>query len=140
MENKVSVDNLIQRIADAQLVVDEKKAELRKKYPGYEAEQAEIIELEEEIDRAKKEVTKCLSSNSDFDVHRVAGYAVSVTRIVKLEVENPEEVPDDLKEMKTELVVDVKRAQDQVKVLGGNLPGFKDKSHYRLNFKKVKNA
>lgn len=134
------VNKLIRQIIDVELALENKRAELRTKYPEYETEMAAVSDLEDEVEAAKKELTKYLADNKDFDVHKVAGHAVSVTRIVKLEVENPELVPEDLKEMKTEWVVDVKEAQNQVKALGEDLPGFKDKSYYRLNFKKAKNA
>lgn len=137
MDNINPADNLIKQIVDAQLAAENKKAELRNKYPDYENELAKLDKLEEEIEVAKKELTQYLADNKDFDTHKVAGHTVSVTRVVKLEVEDAEKVPDDLKEMKTDWVVNIKEAQNQVKALGEDLPGFKDKSYYRLNFKKA---
>lgn len=138
--NNDPVDGFINKIVDAELQLDIKKAELRNKYPDYEKEKAELDKLEAEVDDAKKAVTKYLSDKQDYDLHKVAGHQVSITRVVKMEVEDIEKIPDDLKEMKTDWTVDIEEAKNRVKVLGGMLPGFKDKSFYRLNFKKVKNA
>ena len=140
MENQSPADKLIQRIVDVELGIANKKAELREKYPDYEREQARLEQLESEVEEAKKDLTKYLAEHHDYDVHKVAGHAVSVTRVVKLEVEDIEAVPDDLKEMKTDWSVDLKEAQNRVKVLDQDIPGLKDKSYYRLNFKKAKNA
>lgn len=131
-------DTLIAKIVEAELAVENKKAELRQKYPDYEKEMSWVEKTEDEIKEAKEELTKYLADNQDFDTHKVSGHIVSVTRVVKLEVDDVEKVPDDLKEMKTDWQVDVKEAQNQIKMLGGTLPGFKDKSYYRLNFKKAK--
>lgn len=141
MQNNTNpADNLIQRIIDVELDVENKRAALRQKYPDYDKEKAEIDKLEEEVDEAKKKLTKYLGDNQDFDTHKVSGHNVSVTRIVKLEVENMDDVPEDLKEMKTDWAVNMEEAKNRAKVLGGTIPGFKDKSYYRLNFKKAKNV
>lgn len=132
---ETTVNQLIARIVDTQLAVDNKKSELRKLYPEYDKEMAWIAQTEAQISDAKDQLKEFLAEHKDYDIHKAAGYVVFVSRVVKLEVENLDLVPDDLKEEKTEWVVDVKEAQERTKVLGEAIPGFKDKSSYRLNFK-----
>lgn len=96
--------------------------------------QKELLEAQlDELQRMKDEVKAELIKRKDFDLHKVGGVKVSVSRIVKVAVGNIDKVPDDFKS--TMVVADEKKAQEYIKVMGEIPEGFVDKSYHRLTWK-----
>lgn len=96
--------------------------------------QKEILEAQlDELQKMKDDVKDELIKRKDFDLHKVDGVKVSVSRIIKVAVDDIDKVSDDFKE--TKVVANEKKAQEYIKVMGEIPAGFVDKSYHRLTWK-----
>lgn len=127
------VDNVIKDIVTKTKEVEKKINDLKFKYKHVFDEMDTLLAQMDELERAKSEVKAMLIEAEDFDLHKVGTVKVSVCPITKLEVEDIDKVDDKYKS--TEVVADVKKAQEVKKLLGEVPEGFKDKTYHRFTWK-----
>lgn len=97
----------------------------------------EVLDVQiDELQKMKKEVKDALVAKGDFDLHKVDGVKVSVANIARVAVADIDKVPEDFKS--TQVVVDEKRAQEYLKVMGKVPDGFINKSYQRFSWKDEK--
>lgn len=128
-----SVDDIIRSISKNENEILEKIETLKSKYGAVFQEYNSLTAQLDELQKAKDEVKGMLIAAEDFDLHKVDGVKVSVCPVVKLEVEDLDAVEDKYKS--TEVVANVKKAQEAKKLFGELPAGFKDKTYYRLAWK-----
>ena len=111
---------------------NKRENDLKEKYPEVFVELLDIARARGECEDLKKELKSLLVAHDDMDNHEVNGHKFSVSKIVRLETEDIDLVPDEFKSM--QVVADEKKAQDYYKLMGIAPEGFKDKSYHRLNW------
>ena len=132
------VDASIKEIIEADKALNQKLDTLKSKYK-HVFDELDILNAQlAELAKAKEEIKAQLIASEDFDLHKVDGVKVSVCPIVKLEVEDIDKV--DAKFKSTEVVADVKKAQEAKKLFGELPAGFKDKTYHRFTWKEGKDA
>ena len=110
---------------------------LKERYPEAYEIVKEIDSAQTAIDNAKKGLKKALMDENDYDMGIVSTsdgkkYKYSLTKVVRLEVSDIEQVPDEFKSVQE--VADEKKAQNYYKLMGEPPEGFKDVSYCKLNF------
>lgn len=90
-----------------------------------------------DADKAKKMLKQALVKENNYDMGVVntehgKKYKYSLTKVVRLEVNDIEQVPAEFKSMQE--VADEKKAQNYYKLMGEAPSGFKDVSYCKLNF------
>lgn len=133
-----TIDERLSAIIRAQHEMDQIHATIEKDYPEVWVMLENAKRIKEKVDLEKTSIRQELAEQQDYDVHQVDGFNISVSRTVKLAVSDPDKVSADYK--KTEEVIDLKKAQEDTKVLGIVPAGFEDRSSYRLNWKEIKNV
>lgn len=133
-----SIEDRLQQILDIQKQADEAYASIEQEFPEVWAKLKAIDHARELAQQAKDEIREELIASKDFTTKQVGGYNISVSRTVKLAVVDQAKVSQDYK--KTEEIVDVKKAQEYMKVMGQLPAGFEDRSVYRFNWKEIKNV
>lgn len=132
-----TVDDSIKDIISAEKEVNKKLNDLKSRFKHVFDELETLTVQLDELAKAKEEIKAALIANEDFDLHKVDGVKVSVCPVVKLEVEDIDKVEDKYKS--TEVVADVKKAQEAKKLFGELPAGFKDKTYYRFGWKDTGN-
>lgn len=132
------MDELIRLVVETEKAVAERKANLKSQYPEVFKALEQVEDVEKQIANKKAEVKDKLIEVGDFDTHTVDGVNVSVSRVVACAVEDETQVPEDYKTFK--MVVDLDQVKDRIKVTGEIPAGIRDKTTFRFNWKKVKNA
>lgn len=134
MEDKsMSVDDWIKEVVRQETEANKKLLDLKSKYNQVFMDLAVIQAQLDECERAREEIKKMLIEDEDFDLHKVDGVKVSVCPITKLAVKNIKDVDEKYKT--TEVVVDVKKAQEAMKLFGELPAGFEDKTYHRFTWK-----
>lgn len=133
-----SIEDRLAKVITLQRFAEEAYAALEQEHPEVWARLQEIEKAKSDAEQEKAAVRDELIRARDFKLRQIDGYNISVTRTVKLVVSDPEKVSQDYK--RTEEVVDVKKAQEDMKVLGELPAGFEDKSIYKLNWREVRNG
>ena len=130
---KMPVEDKISKIAEREMA-------LRKELGNLIADNSEVFKqkdfIEDELNKLEQEklaIKDELVKNNDFDLHQVGKLKVSVSRVVKVVVDDIGKVPDAFKE--TKVVANEKKAQEYVKVMGEIPEGFTDKSYYRFSWR-----
>ena len=134
----LSIRDRLAQILETQKAADEAYASIEQDYPEVWAKLKAIENARAMAEQAKQVIRDELIAAKDFTTRQVGGYNISVSRTVKLAVADQNKVSADYK--KTEEVVDIKKAQEYMKVMGKLPEGFEDKSIYRFNWKEIKNA
>ena len=120
--------------------IAEREMALRKELDSLITENSEVFKqkdaIEEQLNNLEQEklaIKEELVKNGDYDLHQVGKLKVYVSRVVKVAVDNIDEVPDEFKE--TKVVANEKKAQEYAKVMGEMPNGFADKSYYRFSWR-----
>lgn len=129
---KRNPEDVARELAELERQTDARENDLKAKYPEVFVELLDIERARGEIEGLKKELKSLLIAQDDMDNHEVDGRKYSVSKIVRLETDNIDLVPDEFKSM--QVVADEKKAQDYYKLMGIVPDGFKDKSYHRLNW------
>lgn len=129
---KRNPDDVARELVELERQTDARENDLKAKYPEVFVELLDIARARGEIEDLKKELKSLLIAQDDMDNHEVDGRKYSVSKIVRLETDNIDLVPDEFKSM--QVVADEKKAQDYYKLMGIVPDGFKDKSYHRLNW------
>lgn len=129
---KRNPEDVARELAELERQTDARENDLKAKYPEVFVELLDIARARGEIEGLKKELKSLLIAQDDMDNHEVDGRKYSVSKIVRLETDNIDLVPDEFKSM--QIVADEKKAQDYYKLMGIVPDGFKDKSYHRLNW------
>ncbi len=125
-------EDVARELAELEKQTDERESKLKSKYPEVFVELLDIARARGECEELKRELTSLLIARDDLDNHEVDGRKYSVSKIIRLETDNIDLVPDEFKSM--QVVADEKKAQDYYKLMGTAPEGFKDKSYHRLNW------
>ena len=125
-------EDVARELAELEKQTDERESKLKSKYPEVFVELLDIARARGECEELKRELKSLLIARDDLDNHEVDGRKYSVSKIIRLETDNIDLVPDEFKSM--QVVADEKRAQDYYKLMGIAPEGFKDKSYHRLNW------
>lgn len=133
-----SIEDRLAKVIRAQQAADEAYSSIEKDFPEVWQRLRQIEETRAIAEEEKQAIKEELIHRKDFDTKQVEGYNISVSRIVKLSAPSPTRVSERYK--KTEVVVDIKKAQEDFTVTGELPVGFEDKSIYRLNWKAIKNV
>lgn len=133
-----TIDDRIREIIHDETDANTREDSLREKYPEAFKEIDALAKLRKDIAERKDSVKADLIEEGDFDTHQIDNYNISVSRIVKLDVLDADEVDDEFKDVQT--VIDLKKAQEYKKVMRKTPKGFEDKTTFRLNWKEVKYA
>lgn len=133
-----TIEDRLAKVIQAQQAADEAYASIEKEYPEVWEKLQAIESARTMAEQEKQAIKEELIKRKDFDTKQVEGYNISVSRIVKLAPTTPIRIAERYK--KTEVVFDVKKAQEDFTVTGELPAGFEDKSVYRLNWKEVKNV
>lgn len=137
-ENRLSTEEAERLI----LAIAQDERDVMKSYNQFKAEYSQVFSNAkkyeralEEIQERKKALKRELTEARDFDLHKLSDgkLKVAVTNISRIEVVDPEKVPDEYKSYG--VVIDEKAAKESF-VLTGELPaGFRDKSYPKLTWK-----
>ncbi len=125
-------EDVARELAELEKQTDERESKLKSKYPEVFVELLDIARARGECEELKRELKSLLIAQDDMDNHEVDGRKYSVSKIIRLETQNIDMVPDEFKSM--QIVADEKKAQDYYKLMGVVPQGFKDKSYHRLNW------
>lgn len=125
-------EDVARELAELEKQTDERESKLKSKYPEVFVELLDIARARGECEELKRELKSLLIARDDLDNHEVDGRKYSVSKIIRLETDNIDLVPDEFKSM--QVVADEKKAQDYYKLMGTAPEGFKDKSYHRLNW------
>lgn len=125
-------EDVARELAELEKQTDERESKLKSKYPEVFVELLDIARARGECEELKRELKSLLIARDDLDNHEVDGRKYSVSKIIRLETDNIDLVPDEFKSM--QVVADEKKAQDYYKLMGIAPEGFKDKSYHRLNW------
>ena len=128
-------EDVARELVELEKQTDEREAELKKKYPEVFVELLDIERNRGLCEELKRELKSLLVAQNDLDNHEVDGRKYSVSKIVRLQTDNIDLVPNEFKSM--QVVADEKKAQDYYKLMGVAPDGFKDKSYHRLNWGEV---
>lgn len=129
----MSVDDLIKEVIVQETEANKKIAELQYKY-AHVFKELEVLNAQlNECEKVRDEIKSMLIENEDFDLHKVDGVKVSVCPIVKLAVKDINEVESKYKSI--EMVADVKKAQEAMKLFGEVPEGFENKTYHRFTWK-----
>lgn len=138
---ELTIEEKMEKVIQAQKVADKAYAAIEDDFPEAWQRLEQIRLAREKADELKAEIRQDLIQAEDYEVHKISGYNISVTRIAKVAVVDAEKVPMDYKTpTKEKWDVDVKKAQEDLKELGMLPDGFADKSTYKLNWNAIKNA
>lgn len=138
---ELTIEEKMQKVIQAQKTADRAYEAIEQDFPEAWQRLERIRITREKADELKAEIRQDLIQAGDYNVHKIEGHNISVTRIVKLEVADSDEVPMDFKTpTKEKWDVDVKKAVEDAKMMGIVPDGFKDKSTYKLNWNPIKNA
>lgn len=141
LTKELTIEEKMQKVVQAYKAADKAYAAIEDDFPEAWQRLEQIRVAREKADEMKDEIKQDLIQAGDFDQHKISGFNISVSRVVKLEVEDAEKVSMDYKApTKEKWDVNVKRAMEDAKVSGVVPDGFKDKSIYKINWKEVKNA
>lgn len=132
------VNGRLEQIIQLQKQADELYNSIEESHPEVWKILQMVDAARQHAEQEKQKIRDELIAAKDFSVKQVAGFNISVSRTVKLAVADQTKVNPDFK--RTEEVVDLKKAQEYMKVMGELPAGFEDKSVYRLNWKEIKNA
>lgn len=138
MKKSATIDDKIRETLALEKQTDETEKALREKYPEVFTELDKLAKARAEVAAHKDAVKNELIEDGDFDTHQVENFNISVSRIVKLDVLDADEVDEEFKDVQT--VIDLKKAQEYKKVMRKTPKGFEDKTTFRLNWKEVKYA
>lgn len=125
-------EDVARELAELEKQTDERESELKSKYPEVFVELLDIARARGQCEELKRELKSLLIAQDDMDNHEVDGHKYSVSKIIRLETQNIDMVPNEFKSM--QVVADEKKAQDYYKLMGVVPQGFKDKSYHRLNW------
>ena len=125
-------EDVARELAELEKQTDERESKLKSKYPEVFVELLDIARARGECEELKRELKSLLIAQNDLDNHEVDGRKYSVSKIIRLETDNIDLVPNEFKSM--QVVADEKKAQDYYKLMGTAPEGFKDKSYHRLNW------
>lgn len=125
-------EDVARELVELEKQTDERESKLKSKYPEVFVELLDIARARGECEELKRELKSLLIARDDLDNHEVDGRKYSVSKIIRLETDNIDLVPDEFKSM--QVVADEKKAQDYYKLMGTAPEGFKDKSYHRLNW------
>lgn len=125
-------EDVARELAELEKQTDERESELKSKYPEVFVELLDITRARGQCEELKRELKSLLIAQDDMDNHEVDGHKYSVSKIIRLETQNIDMVPNEFKSM--QVVADEKKAQDYYKLMGVVPQGFKDKSYHRLNW------
>lgn len=125
-------EDVARELAELEEQTNKREEELKSKYPEVFVELLDIARARGECEELKRELKSLLIARDDLDNHEVDGRKYSVSKIVRLEADNIDLVPDEFKSV--QVVADTKKAQDYYKLMGVAPDGFKDKSYHRLNW------
>lgn len=131
----IDVSEMVKSIADAEKSLAKRMDDLKTKHPKVFAELDAISEAQKEVDALKATLKSYLESRHDYDVYEAGGVRASVSKIVKIGVEDINRVPNEYKKTETVVVADEKKVMEEYKVFGTLPDGFVDKSYSRLNWK-----
>lgn len=133
-----SVDERISAVVKAERALDEQIAMLRNSHKTAFEEMQKLEDERARLEKEKADIKADLIKTEDFDLHKVEGCKVSVCPVVKLAVKDESLVDDKYKS--TQIVVDVKKAQEHKKLYGETPEGFEDNTYYRLTWKEENDA
>ena len=106
---------------------------LKTQHPDVFVELDKLSARQKEVDTRKSKLKSRLEKAKDYDVYDTKVARVSLTEIVRIDVDDIEKVPTEYKENK--VVANIKKAENHFR-LYGNLPeGFINKSYSRLNWR-----
>lgn len=125
-------EDVARELAELEEQTNKREEELKSKYPEVFVELLDIARARGECEELKRELKSLLIARDDLDNHEVDGRKYSVSKIVRLEADNIDLVPEEFKSV--QVVADTKKAQDYYKLMGVAPDGFKDKSYHRLNW------
>lgn len=128
-------EDVANELLDLEHSIEQRLDILHKEYPEVMRQIEEIEADKDKTETLKKELRSLLVANDDFDAHEVGNKKFSVSKVIRLEAENMEEIPSEFKVVKE--VADEKKAQDYYKLMGEAPKGFKDKSYHKLNWKEI---
>lgn len=129
----------IEKLIQIQHETEKKKKALREQYPDVFAQLDEIEQTEKDLSDTWEAVKADLIAKEDFDVHEVLSVKsaqrvrFSVSKVVKIGIDNVDEVPEEFVVMKK--VADTDRIKQYYELYGKLPEGCSDKSYYRLNKK-----
>lgn len=135
---ELSIDKRLAHVIALERLADELYLQLKELSPAAWDILKKVDTYRAQAEEEKKAVREDLIASQDFSNYQVGGYNISVSRTVKLGVADPDTVSSDFK--KTEEIIDIKQAQEFMKVMKTIPAGFEDKSTYRLNWKEIKNV
>lgn len=139
--NELTIEEKMSRVVRAQKMADRAYDAIEEDFPEAWERLEKIRIAREQAEALKAEIRQDLITAEDYNVHKVDGFNISVTRIVKLAVADSDKVPMDFKTpTKEKWDVDIKKAVEDAKIMGEIPEGFTDKSTYKLNWNAVKNA
>lgn len=125
-------EDVARELAELEEQTNKRESELKSKYPEVFVELLDIARARGECEELKRELKSLLIARDDLDNHEVDGRKYSVSKIIRLQTDNIDLVPNEFKSM--QVVADEKKAQDYYKLMGVVPEGFKDKSYHRLNW------
>ena len=131
-------EELVSDIAMLEEECQEYESTLREEFPEAWAMFQALERNKEKKESLKRQLKEILIGEEDLDIHENSGYKYSVSKVVRLAVDNIDLVPDEFKDFKE--VANERKAQDYYKLMGEAPEGFKDKSYYKLNMKEANNG
>lgn len=133
-----AVEDSIRAILIAEKTVNEQLDKLKTQYEHVFKALDALNAAKENVEEMKAELKDKLIQAEDFDLYKVDGVKVSVCPVVKLAVADESKVDEKYKS--TEVVVDVKKAQEHKKLYGELPEGFLDKTYHRFTWKEETDA
>lgn len=128
-----SSESLAEELVQTERDLFDRKKDIEMRYPDLAHELREMDRLTNRVEALKQDLKQALVEEDDYDIHEVDGKKYSVSKVVKLAVDNIDLVPAEFKSVME--VANEKKAQDYYKLFGDVPAGFVDKSYNKLNYK-----
>ena len=135
MSKDMDLSATVKSIASTEKSLARRLDDLKQSHPQVFAELDEIERAHKEVESLKATVKTYLDEQKDYDVHDEGDVRVSISRIVRIGVEDIDKVPDEYKETQTLVVANEKKAEEHLRLYGTLPEGFVDKSYSRFNWK-----
>ena len=129
------IDDLAKEIIAEEKRLQQYKKDIEEEFPDAQRHYDTLNKGLEELAKKRDELKAKLIEEGDYDIHQVDGRQFSISKVVKMKVDNIDEVDPDFKQ--TMEVADEKRAAKYYKLYGEAPKGFVDNSYNKINWKEV---
>lgn len=134
MSKSARIEKIARSIIDKERRIAQLFEEAHIRFPEASAIYDELDKYRADLEEARKYLKETLHQENDYDIHQIEDVQFSITKVVRMKVEDIDEVPAEFKQVME--VADEKRAANYYKLYGEPPKGFSDNSYDKINWKR----